>query len=338
MIIITPNIVTKWSNGYNGILSIKNNTAINYGLNWQILCILPINSSITWSDNLQIYIISQNKIILSPKTYTEPLKSNSTIKSKFGGIGIIPTNFEFINTPPTPIPPKPTPTPIPISPTSNIKYLYNLPITDLSSISQLQTSSAGFKLQYSYDKHYNFTDMSPNPDYFTLEQPNGLKMSIYIGDKSQSESANTFPRTELRGLARIDDGIKYVFSYDSFLKNLPTFDFCWGQIHGEGTAPNIILRWRNGKYDFICNDQKIKIEGNPSNEVGKWVNWKFEFLLDTKNGYARIFRDNILLGTINGNTSTGGNSYIKQGIYAQQMPPSNNVTIYTKNLLLYSIN
>ncbi len=327
---ITPSITAKWSNGYNGILSIKNNTNTSYGLNWQILCVLPINSSITWSDNLQINVISGNKIILSPKSYIEPLKSNSTIKSKFGGTGMIPTNFEFISIL-NPIPPTPIP------PTSNIKYLYNLPITNLTSISQLQTSSVGFKLQYSYDKHYNFTDMSPNPDYFSLEQPNGLKMSLYVGDKSESEGKTTFPRTEIRGLAKIDDGIKYVFSYDSFLKNLPTFDFCWGQIHGEGTAPNIILRWRNGKYDFICNDQKIKIEGNPSNEVGKWVNWKFEFLLDSKNGYARIFRDNILLGTINGNTSTGGNSYIKQGLYAQQMVPSNNVSIYTKNLLLYSI-
>ena len=59
MVTISSNITSKWSSGYNGILNIRNNKNISYNSNWKILCILPLNSTITWCDNLEINIISE---------------------------------------------------------------------------------------------------------------------------------------------------------------------------------------------------------------------------------------------------------------------------------------
>lgn len=113
---ITCQSTTVWETGYNGLLSIFNNTNINYASNWKIICTLQANSSITWSDSLDISPInSQNKVILTPRSYVTPLNSNTTLKIAFGGNGKIPTTFEFIsNSGPTPTPvPVPTPTPKP---------------------------------------------------------------------------------------------------------------------------------------------------------------------------------------------------------------------------------
>ena len=120
MALITSQATTVWDTGYNGNLIIINNTGTNYSLNWKIICTLPVNSSITWSDSFNISS-SANKVILTPKSYVTPLNTNVTLNTTFGGSGKIPTSFEFFSTvgptpiPPTPIPP--TPTPIPPTPT-----------------------------------------------------------------------------------------------------------------------------------------------------------------------------------------------------------------------------
>ena len=117
MVLITSKETTVWETGYNGILTIINNTTNNYLLNWKIICRLPVNSSITWSDSLDIISgNSQNTVTLIPKKYVDNLQQNTTLRISFGGNGKIPTSFEFIpTTTPTPTPtPVPTPTPTPV--------------------------------------------------------------------------------------------------------------------------------------------------------------------------------------------------------------------------------
>ena len=117
---ITSKETIVWETGYNGVLTINNNTTNNYLLNWKIICTLPVNSSITWSDSLDIISgNSQNKVTLSPKKYVNNLQQNTTLTISFGGNGKMPKSFEFItaSTPmptPTPVPtPMPTPTRVP---------------------------------------------------------------------------------------------------------------------------------------------------------------------------------------------------------------------------------
>jgi len=122
MVSITSQATTVWETGYNGMLTIINNTNNNYLSNWKIICTLPVNSSITWSDSLDISSVnSQNQVTLSPRSYVNPLNSNTTLKIAFGGGGKIPTSYKFVSTVgPTPIPPTPNPippTPLPPIPT-----------------------------------------------------------------------------------------------------------------------------------------------------------------------------------------------------------------------------
>lgn len=235
---------------------------------------------------------------------------------------------------PTPTPnPEPTPTPTP-DPSSN--YLYNLPMTDLTDISQL--TSAGFKYQWSYDQQASFSATNPNPKYFALGS-NGLEINIYQNDNPFQKGSPTEPRTELRGTAVVKDNVQYVYSFDQFLVNLPNFDYAWCQVFG-GNGPNIILRWRSGSMALLVDQGdhvNVKFSGTPNDDVGKWVNWKIEFMLSTSNGYVRLYRDNVLMATATGNNSGADNSYIKNGIYSQQMKPSNDVKMYKKNLMLYSL-
>ena len=47
-----PTVV--WTSGFNGTLTIANNSNINYGSNWSITCTLPENTSLTWCDFMKI--------------------------------------------------------------------------------------------------------------------------------------------------------------------------------------------------------------------------------------------------------------------------------------------
>ena len=97
MVSISSVPTTVWRTGYNGTLTINNNSGVNYASNWKILCTMSPGATITWCDNLAITVLSTSQIILSPKSYTPPLSGNATIKSNFGGGGVIPTIFEFID-------------------------------------------------------------------------------------------------------------------------------------------------------------------------------------------------------------------------------------------------
>ncbi len=311
---------------YQGELEIENSSS-NDITSWYITTNLNNGNTIDEVRNCTISLVD-NKVTLVPESKISTLKKGKTIDLKFSGKGDMSTQFTGVVGPiPPPIPPTPG------QPT----YVYNLPMTDLKDISQLTKAGDGFKYQWSYDKMKGFSNVNPNPDYFKLVGENGLEINLYQGDKPFESGSSTEPRTELRGLAKVLDNLAYTYSFDQYLVDLPTFDYCWCQVFG-GNGPNIMLRWRSGSFQLMAiqgDHGSVKFEGNPQDDVGKWVNWKIEFLLSTQNGYAKVYRNNILLATLNGNNTGANDSYIKNGIYAQQMKPSNNVKVYKKNLMLY---
>ena len=169
MVLLTSQTTSVWPSGYNGVLTILNNTAppVNYLSNWSILCTLPTNSTITWSDSLNVSAInSYNQVTLTPRSYVQPLAPGVSLSIAYGGTGTIPTTFKFIsNTKPvsptgpvgpvaptgptastgstgtTPIPIPPTPIPIP-SKFKNVVYLgYWLTDADiLTLVSKLKSA------------------------------------------------------------------------------------------------------------------------------------------------------------------------------------------------------
>ena len=57
-------------------------------------------------------------------------------------------------------------------------------------------------------------------------------------------------------------------------------------------------------------------------------------MLDTPNGYIKIYRNNIKLMETNGNLTGGDDSYLKFGIYSQEMQPTDTMLLFIKNLSL----
>ena len=98
MVLITSQSTSVWPTGYNGILTIFNNTNVNYFSNWNIICTLPLNSTITWSDSLNISTInSKNQVTLTPRSYVSALAPGVSLSIQYGGSGIIPTIFQFVS-------------------------------------------------------------------------------------------------------------------------------------------------------------------------------------------------------------------------------------------------
>ncbi len=326
---ITAKVHKQKASSYKGNLEINNNSSKTY-TKWGLSYDLSTGTTVNSKD----FTVSSNMLIPSSKIAI--LDPNTDIKTKIEGNGQFPTNFMFVDMSILPVPPVvPTGFTGPTGPDGPVNYLYNLQMTDLTDISQVE--SAGFNFQYSYDQ--NTTPV--NSKYFTISQPNGLEINIYSSDKPFKQGNTTFPRSELRGTAVILDNVKYTLIFDQFIVNAPTFDFCFVQIFG-GKGPNLIVRYRKGVYELLSDagihkQFSFKSGIQPSELVGKWTNWKIEFLLDNSSGYTKVYRDSTLeVDTGPGNNSGNNNSYLKLGLYAQQMKPSNDVKEYIKNLYLYS--
>lgn len=309
---VTIDFVNLKKNKYKGILILRNTSYNNYR-NWYIICNLSPGITIDDCDKFTIKNINENQVQLIPSSKISKLDAGETLSDKIKGTGpFVPNNFIFINTQP-------------------INIIYDLPLTNLSNITELQE----FKYQYSYDKD---TGKIPNPKYFNIS-PEGLEINIYKGDKSFLPENSTFPRTELRGLTPIYDDIKYTLSFDHFIKEYPKgFQYCWVQVFGKN-GPNVMLRYRNDTYQLLSiqgHNQIVTLPGDVIDNINVWTNWKLEFLLSQNNGYIKVYRNNVFIGEIKGNTSGENNSYIKLGLYSQQMDPNGTMTSYTKNLQLSS--
>lgn len=300
---------------YKGILNINNNTIDSYK-NWSISILISNSSKIKKCNNCSISK-KGNMYLLTPLD-NNILNSNTKISYELEFKGNIIDVFNFNGT------------------IIFKKYLYNLPLTNLTNIKELTQ----FNYQYSYNKHNTFSQLYPNPLYFALNEKNGLEINIYKDDQSLQKGNSSYPRTELKGIENILDNISYTLSFDQLIVNYPGIDYqySWLQIYGN-SGPNIILRFRNKKFQLLSimgNNEILDLPGSPLDDIGLWINWKLEFLLSSLNGYIKVYKNNVLLGVLIGNTSGGNNSYLKHGIYSQQMNPIGNMKIYTKNLELYN--
>lgn len=81
-----------------------------------------------------------------------------------------------------------------------------------------------------------------------------------------------------------------------------------------------MLRWEKGAYAIWANNKKTTLPGNIQDDLGRWNTWRLEFLLDSSNGYVRVYKNNNLLGGPKGATSGGAHSNWKMGIYTQHEP------------------
>ena len=320
------NIVPKRekNNKFLLLIEVENNLSTDI-TSWYIECTLTSLTTLDKIKNYNLIKVSDNVYNLVPLDKDKYIKVNKRVRIKVDGSGSIPS-FKFINE--TPLPPTPTPPPTPSEPT----YIYNLDLTNLTS-----NVVDGFKYQYSYDKQEGFSDSNPNPDYFNYS-PSGYVFCIYKDDQPFKKGDDTFPRTEWRGLAQIRDNVAYTLSFDQYIDEYPDgYQFCWVQVFA-GSGPNIMLRYRNGSYQLLCTQGKnpnLKLKGTPADDLNVWTNWKIEFLLATSNGYVKVYRNNELLGTIEGNTSGQDDSYLKTGVYSQQMNPIGTMKIIKKNLQLW---
>jgi hypothetical protein len=215
-----------------------------------------------------------------------------------------------------------------------LNYVYNLNMIN-NNIKDIV--NAGFKFQWSHDKRSGYTDINPNPNYFAITDK-GLKFNIYKDDKTFSLKSDTFPRTELRGTIPILDNIDYTLSYDYLIDIYPSgYDFCWTQIFGGDNA-NIMLRFRSGQYKVVY-DMKNRINKvmniNLIDDLYKWVSWKMDFKLSSS-GYIKVYHNNSIVIDLQNIDTSGGNnnSYLKMGIYSQQMNPPSQMSAFLKNLKL----
>lgn len=208
--------------------------------------------------------------------------------------------------------------------------ILNLPLTTPTTFSEL---SKHFHYQYSYDKHSGYSDSNPNEQYYSLHSI-GLRISIYAGDKSHTKTSPTDPRSEISVLDILKDNIDYSISFDQLISEYPSgYQFCWMQVFAAN-GPNIMLRYRGGRYQLLSFAGKLTLLGELSEDIGKWTNWRLNFKLATSGGYIKVYRDGKLIGSIEGNTSGGDHSHLKHGIYSQKMNPPGTMTTYTKNMII----
>jgi hypothetical protein len=263
------------------------------------------------------------------------------LELKFDGKGQCPSAADFVFKgagvpPPPPVDPvdPPTTPAEPLAPLpSNASVLFDLPMAGLPLENITKT---GAKYQWSHDKQSGFSATEPNPAYFSTDA-SGLCVRLYRGDKPFEAKSNTFPRTEVRFPTNIKDNVAHVLEFDMTLDVVPSYDFCLFQLFSEALGPNVMVRWRAGQFQLgnIQGDKEFRpFDLKPADLVGKWSRWKLEFSLG-KSGYLRLGLNGSPLCTVDALDCAGKASYLKLGLYAQQMQPSNDVKMVVRNLRLY---
>lgn len=205
-------------------------------------------------------------------------------------------------------------------------YIYNLQMVDDSYL-------AHFSTQYSYEADPDYED-----DYFKITNE-GLDITLHDYDLPFIKNSKSYPRTELRGLDIINDDVEYVATWDQYIKTYSdNFWFIFAQIFGKN-GPNVMLLWNKNQYELLAlqgKNKKIPIKLNITDDIRKWTNWRIEFLLKNLDGYVKVFRNNVLVGELRGNTAGENDSYWKQGIYAHECQVKN-TSIVVKKLTLSTL-
>lgn len=201
--------------------------------------------------------------------------------------------------------------------------------------------------QYSYPESKDFSQVNlPNPKYFKIiDWPNpyypsangGIQVSLYPDDHPFKKGSNTDARSEMRFLQGIFDDKEYICEWTSTLTDYTSPDqFCLFQIFGSD-EPNVMIRYRNGSYQLLCsmgNNPNINFPGSPLEDLNKEINWKVDFRLSEEKGYIRVFKNEVQVVEILGNTSGGGSSYIKLGNYRQHEKGTGIITTIYKSFKL----
>ena len=327
VVFTTSNKAKKTS--YKCDVTIQNNDGTDYS-SYTIVVNLPTGVTITKAKHYDITGDTPPSITLTPqKISTFANGSSISLKIKGEGLGLDPSNFSF-----------------------NGQSGGgggggggggNLPII-LPMVGQSidDVTKAGIQFQWSYNQQVGYDKTHPNPKYFSII-PEGLSVSIFVGDLPFQKGSNTSPRSELRFPSNLLNDTKYTIQFDQFLTLAPTFDYCFLQVFA-GSNPGLIIRWRKGNYQILNDDggkDKAEILDKsglkPSDLVGKWHNWKLDFCMSSSNGYANLSLDGspiIQSGAVQ-TISSKGPSYCKAGIYSSMMTPSNDVAVYIRN---FSIN
>ena len=210
-----------------------------------------------------------------------------------------------------------------------MNYIYTFPMTDNSYLTE-------FYHQFSYNK-----DPEYESQYFKIvpasSNPSGLEITIYKDDNPFIKDSKTYPRSEIRGITQIKDGVNYTVNWEQYLENYPSgYWFSFFQIFAKN-GPNIMLRWADDNFELLIIQDRntiIPLKLNITEDIETWISWKIEFMLDTPNGYIKIYRNNIKLMETNGNLTGGDDSYLKFGIYSQEMQPTDTMLLFIKNLSL----
>lgn len=318
MATITISVVTVHSHKTDYSLSINNMVAgaVAYN-NFTITCDCD---STTHLSHFGKFTASQSKptqYILTPDKQYVNLPPNQILTDVFTCRGTVPSNFQIVTSAPTPV-----------------GDIYNFDFTKMTDLKGI----TGFTYQYDYTKQSGYSISTPNPQYFTIEN-GGLQISIYKGDKPFKAGDTTMPRSEMRGLSAVYDDTNYLLKWTSTLTAYSaTTEFSFAQVFGNG-KPNVMLRYRNGTYELLCimGGQKnlaLPLAGQPVDDVGKTIEWQIDFRLSTSGGYIHVIKDGVTVGSMTGNTSGGNGSYLKIGLYMQQMEPVGTLTEVLKNLLL----
>ena len=317
--VITTSIVKTHSSKIDCALSIDNMAGTSSYTNYQLTC--TCDGTLEKFTKFTVSSNTPNQYILTPLSLYSTLPAGQILTDTFRVKGSTsePTDWMFIQASPTPSPPS--------------GDVYNLDFTKMTDLSGI----IGFTYQYAYDKQAGFTISHPNPDYFKILAGQGMEVNIYKGDAPFKQGDTTMPRSEMRGLANIVDNQAYVFEWTQTITSYPpTTQFSLAQVFGNG-KPNVMLRFRNGTYELLCimggnKNLPLTNAGLPSTDVGIPVIWRLEFLLATSGGYVRAYKNNTLVGTISGNTSGGNASYIKFGLYMQEMEPVGTLTSVYANM------
>jgi hypothetical protein len=99
----------------------------------------------------------------------------------------------------------------------------------------------------------------------------------------------------MRGLDVIQGSLDYTISFDQLISEYPSgkteYEFAWMQVFGA-TGPNIMLRYRKGRYQLLATMgdlANLTLPGKISDDIGKWTNWKLDFKLATSGGYIKVY-------------------------------------------------
>lgn len=303
-----------------GVLCIYNPTCYGY-TSWCLS--LRADVSFIRCDAFKVFNLAPGRFLLCPRSFSSYLSAGQVYSVMFmssPNARLMFFNFEFkplftpsnetvVSVPPMLPAPKPP---------SSSETVWSYDFTNLTSIDAIVSTNY----------HFSYTAQSDDecavPAHVWLSPyGRGLELTVFPDDDPFKKGSDTLPRTELRLLPPILEGLSYVATWRSEIWNYTTGDdFGFFQVFGKGA--HIMLRYRKGSYQLLCNslkDSNINANGyagQPVTDIDVVVDWRVDFLLASK-GYVRVYKNKVLVVEAVGDTRSGtkDDNYIKFGPYYQ---------------------